>query len=64
MNQTEKERCNQVNHDQALDQLAFDAAWTAFQNTPIDLVADSDDEKCRCVRNAILAYFKANNETP
>lgn len=60
MNEVEKERCEQVNHDQLLDQLAFEAAWTAFQETPIDMVADSDDEQCRCVRSAILAYFNAN----
>jgi hypothetical protein len=51
----EAERIGDVNS--ALDRAAFAAAWNAFQNTPIDLVADSDDETCRCVHNAIAAYL-------
>lgn len=54
---TEFERVASVNKE--LDQDAFLKAWYAFQNTPIDLVADSDDEQCRCLNNAILAYLHA-----
>lgn len=60
MHQIEKDRCEEVNHTQVLDKLAFEAAWDAFQCTKIDLLADSDDETCRCLHNAIRAYFAAN----
>jgi hypothetical protein len=36
-----------------------DAAWAAYQNTPIDLLADSDDETKRCVVNALIAALAA-----
>lgn len=53
----EQERVRSVN--KGLDPVAFEIAWGAFQNTTIDLVADSDDETCRCVHNAIAAYLVA-----
>jgi hypothetical protein len=53
----EQDRCREVNHAQALDQTGFEAAWEAFQNTPIDLLADSDDETCRQLHRAIRAYL-------
>lgn len=56
-NEVEQQRCCDAN--KWLDQLAFELAWNAFQNTPIDLLADSDDETCRCVHNAIAAYLVA-----
>ena len=62
MHAIEQERCREVNHTQVLDQVAFDAAWHAFQHTKIDLVADSDDETCRCLHNAIRAYLVHNGE--
>lgn len=49
------ERTQSVN--KVLHQSSFDTAWAAFQNTDIDLVADSDDETCRCLHNAISAYL-------
>lgn len=51
----EAERTQSVN--KVLHQSSFEAAWAAFQNTGIDLVADSDDETCRCLHNAISAYL-------
>lgn len=60
MDKIEQDRCREINHTQVLDQGAFDAAWHAFQHTGIDLVADSDDETCRCLHNAIRAYFVHN----
>ena len=63
MNQVEKERCAKVNHALVLNQEAFDAAWTSFQNTKIDLLADSDDEQCRCVWNAIHTYMEGIRRT-
>jgi len=36
---------------------ALEEAWQAYQNTPIDLVADSDEETKRCVIAAITAYL-------
>lgn len=36
-----------------------EAAWAAYQNTPIDLLADSDDETKRCVVNALTAALAA-----
>lgn len=53
----EAERVREVNQSLSLDQVAFQAAWRAFQHTDIDLVADSDDEQCRCLGNAIKAYI-------
>lgn len=57
INEIEKQRASDTNP--GLNQKAFEAAWHAFQNTPIDLLADSDDEQCRCVGNAIIAYIQA-----
>jgi hypothetical protein len=37
----------------------LDAAWAAYQNTPIDLCADSDDETRKCVENAVRAAIAA-----
>lgn len=34
---------------------AIEAAWKAYQDTPIDLLADSDEETKRCVVNALTA---------
>lgn len=34
---------------------AIEAAWKAYQDTPIDLLADSDEETKRCVVNALAA---------
>lgn len=59
MSTVEQERCKAINI--GLDPLAFELAWNAFQNTPIDLLADSDDETCRCVFNAITAYLVATS---
>ena len=59
MHKTEIDRCEQVNSDGRLEPKAFEAAWKAFHDTPINLVADSDDEQCRCVRNAILAFLRS-----
>lgn len=56
---TENERVRDVNAALALDETAFRAAWRAFQWTDIDLVADSDDEQCKAVGNAIKAYLAA-----
>lgn len=56
----EQDRCREINRAQVLDQGAFDVAWHAFQHTKIDLVADSDDETCRCLHNTIQAYFAHN----
>jgi hypothetical protein len=53
----EKERVEQVNR--RLAPVAFALAWKRFQDTPIDLVADSDDETCRCLHEAIVAYLEA-----
>jgi hypothetical protein len=36
-----------------------EAAWAAYENTPIDLLADSDDETKRCVVNALTAALAA-----
>lgn len=36
-------------------QRAVEAAWKAYQDTPIDLLADSDEETKRCVVNALTA---------
>lgn len=58
MSQVEKDRCAQVNRDKLLDQRPFETAWEAFRNTKIDLTEDSDDEQCRCLRNAIAAYLQ------
>lgn len=46
-----------------LIQSALDAAWEAFQNTTIDLLADSDDETRRCLNNAIATYVVATERT-
>lgn len=35
----------------------MDAAWEAFQNTPVDLCGDSDAEQRKCVENAVRAYI-------
>ncbi|HVN82293.1 MAG TPA: hypothetical protein VMW38_25130, partial [Terriglobia bacterium] len=69
---TQLERCSAVtNHESpveieradamnaGLNQEAFRQAWQAFQNTPIDLVADSDDETCKCLSNAIRTFVRA-----
>jgi len=53
----EHERVQHVNR--RLAPVAFSLAWRAFQNTPIDLVADSDDETCKCLHQAIVAYLEA-----
>lgn len=58
----EDARVREVNANLLLDEAAFLAAWKAFQDTPIDLVADSDDEQCRCIGNAIKAYLAAARE--
>lgn len=55
--EVESERVKSVN--QLLDQTAFEVAWDAYQATGIDLLADSDDETCKCVHNAIAAYLLA-----
>lgn len=60
MDHIEIERVRDANRSAGLDQAAFEAAWDAFQNTGIDLLADSDDEQCRCVANAIKAYIAKN----
>lgn len=60
MHHIEQERCAEINHTKALDQAAFDAAWDAFQNTGIDLIADSDHEQCRCLWNAIRSYLSTS----
>jgi hypothetical protein len=57
MDNVEAERVRSAN--KGLDPIALEIAWGAFQNTPIDLVADSDDETCRCLHNAIAAYLVA-----
>jgi hypothetical protein len=57
MHEVESERVRSVN--KRLDQAAFEIAWNAYQNTGIDLVADSDDETCKCLHNAIAAYLVA-----
>ena len=36
----------------------MDAAWDAYQNTGIDLCADSDDETRKCVENAVRAALR------
>lgn len=55
LHEVEQERTEAVNRQ--LIQPAFNLAWHAFQNTPIDLVGDSDDETCKCLHNAIVAYL-------
>lgn len=57
MTDVERERSAEVNR--RLSPKAFEEAWRAFQNTPIDLVSDSDDETCKCVHNAIVTYLEA-----
>jgi hypothetical protein len=57
MADVEHERVTQVNR--RLAPVAFALAWKRFQDTPIDLVADSDDETCRCLHEAIVAYLEA-----
>lgn len=39
---------------------ALDAAWEAYQSTPVDLCADSDDETRRCVENAVIAALQSS----
>ncbi len=56
MSETENERADAMNA--GLNKEAFRAAWRAFQNTPIDMVADSDDETCKCLSNAIRAFVR------
>lgn len=51
----ESERADAMNA--GLNQKAFRKAWSVFQNTPIDLAADSDDETCKCLSNAIKAFL-------
>lgn len=58
MDQVEKDRALETKPP-SLNLVAFEAAWTAFQNTSTDLIEDSDDETCRCVGNAIVAYLNA-----
>ncbi|RTE91876.1 hypothetical protein [Bradyrhizobium sp. LVM 105] len=53
----EIERADAMNA--GLNEEAFRKAWLAFQNTPIDLVADSDDETCKCLSNAIRTFVRA-----
>lgn len=55
MDQVEIERTTSVNKN--LDKEAFEAAWDAYRNTPIDASADTDDEVCRCLYNGIEAYL-------
>lgn len=38
---------------------ALDKAWEAYQSTPIDLCADSDDETRKCVENAVKAVLSS-----
>lgn len=57
MTDVEHERVQHANR--RLAPVAFALAWRRFQNTPIDLVADSDDETCRCLHEAIVAYLEA-----
>jgi len=61
----ERERTKEINKE--LAPTAFELAWHAFQHTGIDLVADSDDETCKCLHNAIVAYLAAtgrNTDAP
>lgn len=51
---TDIERADAMNA--GLNQEAFRKAWIAFQNTPIDILADSDDETCKCLSNAIRTF--------
>jgi len=55
MDVIERERVADANP--GLDQVAFEKAWQAFQNQPIDMLADSDDTQCRCLGAAIKAYL-------
>ena len=57
MSEIERERTKEINKE--LAPTAFELAWHAFQHTGIDLVADSDDETCKCLHNAIVAYLAA-----
>jgi hypothetical protein len=56
MEEVEKQRANEA-CPAGLNRDAFAAAWQAFQGCPIDLVADSDDETCRCLGAAIVEYM-------
>ena len=64
MHSVEKERCAAVN--KCLNKEAFEIAWDAFQRTSFDLLADSDDQTCKCVHNAVAAYMTAqpDNDNP
>jgi hypothetical protein len=60
MNEVQRERIKAINKE--LAPTAFELAWHAFQNTTIDVVADSDDETCKCLHNAIVAYLSATGD--
>lgn len=58
MDQVEKERAAETK-PASLDLAAFEAAWEAYQNNPIDVMDDTDNETCRCLGAGIVAYLAA-----
>lgn len=49
----------EVKAQDELNPSAFESAWRAFQDTPIDFCNDSDDDEARrCLRVAIETYLQ------